>query len=793
MKENPDSHGDEMWEPGQLLLDDFEVQQVLGQGGMGKVYLVRSRTTAMEFAVKHALIKDDNNRQHFLSELQTWIDLPEHPHIAACLFFRTIGDEIAIFSEYIGGGTLADWIRDRRLVTLEQIVDVAIQFAWGLQALHEHGLIHQDVKPGNVLMTPEGIAKVTDFGLARARLRGNDEQLHSPTPAPDEQSVLVSFGGMTLAYCSPEQAAKQPLSRKTDIWSWGVSVLDIFYGEMSCRHGQTAGESLEAYFQEGTLDLELPRMPVEMTMLLGKCFLPKPEQRWDSMSEVADALMQIYQRICDRAYNRKAPIASPGTNRHSPLHDRRTSKGGGWADPKVWLMIAFEAAGRDPAEARVPLRSGSRHAQAISDLSVYEDAYRIFERLVASGRTDLQVLLGELCIEKAVVHSETGDLRAAVALYDHAIQIYRRMVTPEGTLDFRNQLATAYMNKAGVLSDRGDAFGSLELFDRAIEIRERLVNEESRSQFADDLAAAYINKAVVASELGDYPGAVAVGERAIKLLERLVNKEGRQELADALATAYINTSCVFMAMGDNRTAMPFVDRAIEIRQRLAKQGGLQESENLATAYVNKALAINRLGDKRGALEINDRAIEIYERLVIREGQRGCRNHLATAYMHKAIDLCALGDNGGSLEFFDRAIELRERLVKQEGMRELSDDLARTYIGKANVVSAMGNYQGAVETYDSAIEIYQRLVDQDGRQELIGDLARVRAFRATTLIILGQRVKGVSEGREAVVILQVEVARTGRTDLQTVLNWLRDALSEAEKALPANGESSCGIG
>src|SRR5436309_15579995 len=98
---NPDL--EKAWESGQLLLGDFEVQRVLGQGGMGKVYLVRSQTTGMEFAVKHALIKDDNNRQNFLNELQTWVDLPEHPNIAACRFFRTIGDEIAIFSEYVGG------------------------------------------------------------------------------------------------------------------------------------------------------------------------------------------------------------------------------------------------------------------------------------------------------------------------------------------------------------------------------------------------------------------------------------------------------------------------------------------------------------------------------------------------------------------------------------------------------------------------------------------------------------------------------------------------------------------
>ena len=150
---------------------------------------------------------------------------------------------------------------------------------WG-EARAPHGHFHQDVKPGNVLMIVEGIAKVTDFGLARARLRGSDEPFDAPSPAPDGQSMLVSFGGMTQAYGSPEQAAKQPLSRKTDIWSWGVSVLDMFYGEMSCRYGQAAGESLEAYFEEGAIDEELPRMPVEMTMALGKCFRPKPEERW---------------------------------------------------------------------------------------------------------------------------------------------------------------------------------------------------------------------------------------------------------------------------------------------------------------------------------------------------------------------------------------------------------------------------------------------------------------------------------------------------------------------------------
>ena len=156
------------WSVGQGILDDYVVERELGAGGMGKVYLLRSRSTGQPFAVKRAFLRNEDSRRNFLAELRTWIDLPEHPHLVACRFFRTVGDEVVIFAEFVEGGSLADWIRDRRLKGLEQILDVAIQFAWGLHAAHELGLVHQDVKPGNALMTGDGLLKVGDFGLARA-------------------------------------------------------------------------------------------------------------------------------------------------------------------------------------------------------------------------------------------------------------------------------------------------------------------------------------------------------------------------------------------------------------------------------------------------------------------------------------------------------------------------------------------------------------------------------------------------------------------------------------------------
>jgi len=240
------------WNVGVVMLDDYLIEKELGRGGMGRVWLVKSNSTGRRFAVKQTILNDAEHRKAFLSELQTWIDLPEHPNIVPCRFFRTVGDEIVIFADYIEGGSLADWIAKGKLTDLEKILDVAIQFAWGLHAIHERGLIHQDVKPANVLMTADGVPMVADFGLARARIRGSDGACVSPALPQGKDRILVSSGGMTPAYASPEQRAGQPVSRKTDIWSWGVSVLDMFIGGVSCPHGgHIAAEVLEAFVATG--------------------------------------------------------------------------------------------------------------------------------------------------------------------------------------------------------------------------------------------------------------------------------------------------------------------------------------------------------------------------------------------------------------------------------------------------------------------------------------------------------------------------------------------------------------
>lgn len=337
------------WKSGEVILGEYTIEKELGRGGMGCVWLVTSNSTGRQFAVKQTILKDEKSRKAFLAELQTWIDLPEHPNIVPCRFFRTVGDEIVIFTDYIEGGSLKDWIDQGKLTTLEQILDVAIQFAWGLHAIHERGLIHQDVKPGNVLMTADGVPMVADFGLARARLVAPDGQFVSPNMPLGQQSVLVSVGGMTPSYSSPEQKAGQPLSRKTDIWSWGVSVLDMFMGGVSCPHGgHIAADVLRAFFSNGGQEAGLPKMSEDAAGILLKCFARDLAVRWVNLDATAFAAKDLLQETTGRAYL-KQKHQGQATPAEIVQYDRQLM-GAEWGNPQEWLRKAYKVNGIDPAE-----------------------------------------------------------------------------------------------------------------------------------------------------------------------------------------------------------------------------------------------------------------------------------------------------------------------------------------------------------------------------------------------------------------------------------------------------------
>jgi WD40 repeat protein/serine/threonine protein kinase len=312
-----------IWEVNDVIADLYEVRQEITTGGMGQVYRVWHRGWNMELAVKvpkPELVDSPVSMADFEAEAQTWVDLGLHPNVVSCVYVRRLDGLPRVFAEWVDGGSLADAIARRTLYTgsntevLGRILDVAIQFAWGLQHAHAHGLIHQDVKPANTMLTTDGVAKVTDFGLARARAAAGER---GAAPGAD---ALASFSGMTPAYCSAEQgqaAAElkaglqpQPLTRATDVWSWAISVLEMFFGEPPCLGGgQTAAAVLDLFVADGGQAGEqgIPPIPAAIAELLRRCFALDPEDRPADMGVVADELARIYAVLIGVPYPRDQP------------------------------------------------------------------------------------------------------------------------------------------------------------------------------------------------------------------------------------------------------------------------------------------------------------------------------------------------------------------------------------------------------------------------------------------------------------------------------------------------------
>lgn len=300
------------WAVGDVILDTYEVKRIHEGGGMGLVYRVYHRGWNMDLAVKSPrpdYFRTENQKQLFVSECETWSALGLHPHIVNCFYVRTLGGIPRVFAEYVEGGSLHDWIKSRRHYkgslreNLKTILDIAIQMAWGLDYAHEQGLIHQDVKPGNVLMTPDGSAKISDFGLAKARGAISD-----PSRETSTRSIVVTNGGMmTRAYCSPEQARGETLTRRTDIWSWAVSVLEMIVGGVIWQAGPLAAEVLADLDQHVPAEHLRCFVPAKLKELLGKCLRTEQVHRPHDFAAIVDALLELFQTEFRMPFQRTLP------------------------------------------------------------------------------------------------------------------------------------------------------------------------------------------------------------------------------------------------------------------------------------------------------------------------------------------------------------------------------------------------------------------------------------------------------------------------------------------------------
>ena len=203
---------------GQIIKERYEIIQLLGEGGMSYVYKAidkqLQRTVAIK-TLKPNYVEQEKFVERFKREAQTAANL-NHPNIVQ-IFDWGIGDEPFFVMEYIEGNTLTSIIANKRTISLNDILFIGAQVSSGLQAAHSKGLVHRDIKPGNIMITPEGKVKVTDFGIVSLQ---------------NEESDITKTGSIlgTASYISPEQAQGKPVSKESDLYSLGTVLYELISG-----------------------------------------------------------------------------------------------------------------------------------------------------------------------------------------------------------------------------------------------------------------------------------------------------------------------------------------------------------------------------------------------------------------------------------------------------------------------------------------------------------------------------------------------------------------------------------
>lgn len=383
------------WYDGARLDGGYLVGALLGRGAFGDVHVVEHRGLGRRWAAKvirRDLIANAAHRRSLLRELAHGFRVTGHPHIVRTEMFRSFGDEIAVFSELVEGGTLSAALSSPLLTEREQILEVGLQLAWALEAIHRAGLVHGDVKPNNVLRTRAGTVKLADLGLSSLSRAG-------------EHGAAAG----TLLYRSPEQAKRRPVTTASDAWSWAVTMIAMLLGDAPPHAGGEAAAQTLTRIRRRDAPVHVAADD-QLCELLAGCLRKQPEQR-TTMTEIADALSA---RLGRASAPRVRPSALFAVSTHARIADELAAH----TEALQCLLVEVERGGpavQDAAlcSALVKADCHRRHGDVAGAATTLASTLDATPDAAARLRAGVWLELG-------VVHHERGAPAAAAHAFDSA-------------------------------------------------------------------------------------------------------------------------------------------------------------------------------------------------------------------------------------------------------------------------------------------------------------------------------------------------------------------------------------
>lgn len=695
--------------PSGTRVGDWQLIEPIGQGGMGQVYRAERADGAFEMQAAIKFIRTSKSRrlaERLTSERRLLARL-DHPGIARLLDGGTLDDGRGyLVMEWIDGVDLTEG-RERLMADPETGIRRFAELAAAVAHAHQRQVVHGDIKPANVRLTPEGSIRLLDFGVARL--------------VTDEDGTR-GLAALTPAFSAPEQLVGEPASTQSDLYALGALLRWLLTGAPGTPDDPADPAALRA-----------PR-PEALAAVLDRAMRAEPGERYRSVPEFSDDLLDLLARRPIRA-QRAGPVARLAL--WARRHRLAASLAGLTTASVIVASIALAwQAGQVRDQRDAALREAERLALLREQMVLlFRDAGRSAE----SEATDPRGLLGESVALAEQLYADDPETRTAVqaflgeiyiALDDfEAAEPLLESVLAGGGAGTERLTAFAEADLAQIRLRQGDSERALELADQALG-RLRQESASSTAYIADTLQI----RGQALRGIGQWDAAVETLQEAYRLARRL---PGPSRLR---ATTANNLATTMIYMGRTADALPYLERA------LANWRGLDRADNANALTVMGNLA--SLLHQRGELS----AAEALYRETLRRRSRRYGESGALAAMH--LNLGSLLALTGRIEEAERQIANGLTMIERfEGSDSVS--YTRGLQARARLERTAGRTDRALRDIERALERYEGLV---GRDHLFTSIARLDAAR---IVIDAGDPEGFAMLDQAVDVLQQHGSTTAR--------------------------------
>ena len=737
----------------------FRVLRPHARGGLGEVYVAKDSELNREVALKQIKEKKADNpesRARFLLEAELTGGL-EHPGIVPVYGLGQYNNGRPFYAmRFIRGDSLKEAIKDYheadrtgldagdRSLRLRKLLGRFIDVCDAVEYAHSRGVLHRDLKPGNVMLGKHGETLVVDWGLAKP-IDGPEEAVSAEEPrlrpGADSDSSPTQMGSAlgTPAYMSPEQAAGRLdlLGPTSDVYSLGATLFTLLTGQLPIDDEDVA--STLSKVQRGDVPRLAPQVHPALEAVCVRAMALKPEDRYPSPRALAE---DIEHWLADE------PVSA-----YSEPWSSRIARWGRRHRTTVATVAVLLVAALISVSIGTVLLSGANRriraaqVQAIKNEQKASDNFRLARHAVDDYLTT---------VSQEVLLDEPGMQPLRKELLAHALEYYRTFANRAGKdSQLQMELRDAYFRLGMINGLVGSIDEALDSYRAALKINQELVDKHPQDGEASfKLARCHRAIGDNLSESGAMNEAMASYQKAITTLNTLREANPTNPMVlDELQTVYNNGGGIKSDEGDATGALEWYAKSLLITEQLVRledQDGEHRNSHAATLH-NLALLQHESGDQKNAVEQFQSAIDIREKLItqfprdltFRLKLSMSHNSLANTYSH-------LGKYAESVEHHQRAIGIREQLVKSNpAVRDYRDQLAGSCSNLSSVYRQLGKEAESAELLQRAIEVWRRL-GEDHTQ-----IVRYRESLAQAYYNLGNMFLGDPASRVSVSDPQAE--------------------------------------